>query len=360
MIIIMQNSLKTTYLFRKSYINHLKNIGLDVVVVAINDSDEYKEKLKSLGIRVLSIDKKESIIKKVLFLNHSTIKLFNENAKAQLQCHFISTIILTYFSLLLNSDRVTVIIEGVGSALMNRPNLVKLIRLCLTKPKFKRIFMNYDEKKLLGKDKDLVLKGIGIEVGNRLNIKSNNNPKENKYIIAYAGRLVEDKGILDCFKVLEGLMLLGISVTLEIYGDVYPSNPTSLSPSIIEKLKEKYGDHIRFNGFVDNLDVKLSEADVLLLPSKLEGFPVVVMQASNVGTPSVVYNVPGCRDAVLDGVNGFVLPINDIQSLISKIKLIFEMSHFEKEKLQKSSLEYSIHNFDVNIKNKIIYEFVTR
>lgn len=359
MIVIVQNSLKTTYLFRKSYIEYLAEIGERVTVIAFDDSELYKGKLESLGAVVIPIDMKLNILFRVMLLNWSIIKACFNQKKTILQCHFISSIILAYPSLFFYSRRTTVIIEGIGSALMNRSALLIFIKKLLTMPKFNRIFMNSDERRLLGLPTDKVLGGIGILLEPMLNKKVFNPSSVGPFRIIYAGRLVEDKGILDCFDVLSDLLQRGVNVTLEVCGETYPANPSSLSDNQIDTIKTMFGNKVVFSGFVDNLNSRLQSADILILPSKLEGFPVVVMEASNVGTPSIVYDVPGCRDAVLNGVNGYVVPYGNKLAMSSKILEIFSLDNLSRKKLSDSCREHALSHFDINLKNVEMFEVVS-
>src|SRR5205085_10549474 len=64
--------------------------------------------------------------------------------------------------------------------------------------------------------------------------------------------------------------------------------------------------------------------DVVALPSYREGFPRSLMEAAAMSKPLVASDVSGCRQAIVDGRNGFLVPVKDSSALASKIKLLLD------------------------------------
>jgi glycosyltransferase involved in cell wall biosynthesis len=64
--------------------------------------------------------------------------------------------------------------------------------------------------------------------------------------------------------------------------------------------------------------------DVVALPSYREGFPRSLMEAAAMSKPVVASDVSGCRQAVVEGRNGFLVPVKDSSALASKIKLLLD------------------------------------
>lgn len=84
------------------------------------------------------------------------------------------------------------------------------------------------------------------------------------------------------------------------------------------KLKKMAPDGVHFFGFVDEQKKAelLSKAHVLLFPAVREGFGLVVLEANSCSTPVVGYDVPGLRDSIIDGVNGYL--VKDPASMAAK------------------------------------------
>ncbi|HVP56795.1 MAG TPA: glycosyltransferase family 4 protein [bacterium] len=84
------------------------------------------------------------------------------------------------------------------------------------------------------------------------------------------------------------------------------------------------GDRVEFTGFVteDRKIEILRQAHVVLNPSSKEGWGVTVTEANACGTPVVASNVPGLRDAVLDGKTGFLVNYGDVQGFAERVSAI--------------------------------------
>ncbi|HHX8266401.1 TPA: glycosyltransferase, partial [Vibrio diabolicus] len=217
--------------------------------------------------------------------------------------------------------------------------MVKFLRFLLKKKNIVRLFCNKDEKRILGFNNDIVTGGIGVDVTKFQPKAKVSNDALN---IIYVGRLISDKGVLDAIEILRQLKIKGSTLTL--VGDIYPSNPSSLTQSEIIDIKNELGDRIQFEGYVSDPLPFYRKADVLLLPSKREGFPVCVMEANAMGIPAVVYDVPGCRDAVFSHVNGIVVEYGDIKGAVEAINTLYNSG--DMVEISKSCRNFAIKNFD--------------
>lgn len=77
-------------------------------------------------------------------------------------------------------------------------------------------------------------------------------------------------------------------------------------------------DKVRFCGERDDIPEVLRMCDIFVMPSKYEGLGVAVLEAAACGLPVVAYDVPGLRDAVLDGVTGRLVPPH-VEALVEAI-----------------------------------------
>lgn len=65
-------------------------------------------------------------------------------------------------------------------------------------------------------------------------------------------------------------------------------------------------------------------SDALVFPSYREGFPNVVMQAGAMGLPSIVSDINGCNEIIIDNVNGIIIPAKDENAIQSAMKNLYE------------------------------------
>lgn len=74
-------------------------------------------------------------------------------------------------------------------------------------------------------------------------------------------------------------------------------------------------DCISFEGYVDDIKVKLKELDMILFTTHREGLSVAVLEAMAAGLPQVITDVGGGREQIIHGENGFVVQVGDIEKM---------------------------------------------
>jgi glycosyltransferase involved in cell wall biosynthesis len=114
--------------------------------------------------------------------------------------------------------------------------------------------------------------------------------------VVYVGRLVRTKRPQDAIRAFASVRARYPAATLDVIGDGYLREP----------LRSLRAPGVTVHGFVpEGIKVKfLARADLLLLPGTREGWGIVAIEAALHGLPAVAYNVPGLRDAVVDGSTG--------------------------------------------------------
>lgn len=136
----------------------------------------------------------------------------------------------------------------------------------------------------------------------------------NKFIVGFMGRINEDKGLNDFPLVLSSLLAKFPNVHLCIVGE----NETDINLSSF--LASTIGDNFTLIGKVENTQDYLAMFDVLLFPSKREGFGLVLAEASALKTPSVAYDIFGVSDAIQNNATGKLVPYGDVQGLASALE----------------------------------------
>lgn len=344
-VVIVQNSLKTVVSFRLGYIKKIIASGGTVKVIAPNDCFESRSKLLRHGVDVINIPyHKGWMLGFTFFMMNLAIakqRIFYKNVYI---CHFVSSFVICYFTLVPFNRRLCIYTEGLGSFFGKRLFFRKALRFLMLSSSGVRLFCNEYETQTIGRPQDTVTGGIGIDIS-EFNIYRKSQGSNIKNIL-FVGRLIKDKGIDTALRIHEEL-ILDSNVTLHLVGDIYPGNPSSLTLEDIENVKKKFAGTIIFHGYQNNLKTFYSSADVLILPSILEGFPVCVMEASMAGLPSVCFDVPGCKDSITDGINGFLSKPFDFYDYLSKVKKALSKS----DQLSQSCKTYAMNNFDRNKKD---------
>ena len=196
----------------------------------------------------------------------------------------------------------------------------------------KTIFMNkddvYDLGYSLGNSKIELISGPGVDVDYfsskrisklRVNsIKRKLSIDKSSLVVLFVGRLLLHKGINEFVKSADILCVKYPNLVFLVAGWVDKENPSAVTldtDNITHRNK-----NIIFLGKKDNIDELLALADIFVLPSYREAGPVSILEAMSMEKPVVTTDVPGCRDRVKDGYNGFLVPIKDAVSLASAVE----------------------------------------
>lgn len=146
----------------------------------------------------------------------------------------------------------------------------------------------------------------------------------NDFVYIFVGRLVGDKGInelISAFSQLETpnskLLLVG-----PFESELDPLQPETL------KVIETHPNIISV-GFQSDVRPYFAVSDCLVFPSYREGFPNVVMQAGAMGLPSIVTDINGCNEIIVEGENGTIIPVKNVATLVDAMqKMIYDTSYY--------------------------------
>ncbi|GEK86230.1 hypothetical protein GCM10007198_03600 [Microbacterium aerolatum] len=132
---------------------------------------------------------------------------------------------------------------------------------------------------------------------------------ENMLRICFVGRLHPDKGIETLLEGMSAAGRAGVRVAAILVG---PSEGAEKNIGVHTRYSQL---NLRLVGEVVDTRPYLDASDVLVLMSRREGFPTVVLEAASMGIPAIVANSTGTVDSVVDGVTGIVVPVGDSQML---------------------------------------------
>ena len=135
-------------------------------------------------------------------------------------------------------------------------------------------------------------------------------------VVGIVGRMVREKGYREFLAMASGIAARRPEVRFLVVGDSLPSDRDQFG-LVFRRLVEQAGlsRKVVFTGFTDGVAGFLSLMDVFVLPSYREGFPRSVIEAMACGLPVVATNIRGCREAVVDGETGAIVPPRDARAL---------------------------------------------
>ena len=154
----------------------------------------------------------------------------------------------------------------------------------------------------------------------RVTLREKLNIQPDDFVFVFVGRIVSDKGINELIKAFSQLQAVennepaGIKLLLVggLENDLDPLNPETLAE--INQNKD-----IISVGFQQDVRSFFAIADALIFPSYREGFPNVVMQAGAMGLPSIVSDINGCNEIIIEGENGLIIPSKNVEKLKEKM-----------------------------------------
>ncbi len=208
-----------------------------------------------------------------------------------------------------------------------------LVSLIIKGEKFHSIIQNVDDKKLLLKlglvnaNHLNLIRGSGVDVNQ---YSKSIEPISDKPIVLFPSRLLKDKGIIEFIDASKILYEKQIKARFVIAGKIDDENPTSIKYSELKSWIDS--GIIEWCGYREDMDEVFKQVHVICLPSYREGLPKSLLEAASSGRPIVTTDVPGCREVVIDGVNGYLVPVKDPVSLAEAINRLLESAVLRKQR----------------------------
>lgn len=255
-------------------------------------------------------------------------------------------------------------INGLGSIFHGdgiRNKQIKIIMSMLFKQALSKskgvLFQNTDDLKvfvdlnLVDSQKCIIVNGSGV---NLLKFPYTQVLSEN--IFLFVGRLLKDKGIYEFVEATKIVKQNYPDAEFWIVGG-YDANPTAVKE--IEMSGWIDSGVVKYFGRQENVLSFYQECSVFVLPSYHEGTPRTNLEAMAVGRPIITTDAPGCKETVVDGVNGFLIPVKDTNALAGKMKWMIANAD-EAKVMGANSRAICEEKYDVHRVNKTIVEFLLK
>jgi len=359
-VVIVSNTSWNIYNFRLGLIRALRREGYEVVIVAPHDA--YSEKLEREGFSYFNINmnNKGTNPFEDMGLIRDFYRLYQEIKPNIILNYTIKPNIYSSFAGKHLGIPIINNITGLGTVFLNNnfsSSIARwLYRYALDKNMV--IFQNRDDMRLfldkgmVEEDMVTIIAGSGVDTDY---FKSKNKHVENKKItFLMVARLIKDKGIeeyIDAIRLIKAGSY-GNLCHFKILGGLYPSNPTAVSKVLLDRWIEE--GIIEYLEHSDNVKEEIEKVDVVVLPSYREGLSRVLLEASSMETPIITTDVAGCRDVVIDNLNGYLVEVKNATSLANAMKRMADLSKEELRIMGKAGRRRVLDNFS---DEKIIDEY---
>ncbi|BBP45274.1 glycosyl transferase family 1 [Thiosulfatimonas sediminis] len=360
--LISQNVSPGILIFRKDFIRYLVLQGHQVFAFAIDYTMDTEQMVRDLGAIPVSyqlnktgmnpfLDIRDTYLLKQEIMKISPDVVFSFFVKPS-----IYGSIAAWFA---GVPRIIAMLEGLGyihtptsRGVSFKKQFLKRVHgaLCTLGYAFadKVLFLNSDDPKdlssvaLLSKKKLDVLGPIGLD----LDYFQYSKPDLNKPVrFIFIARLLAEKGIFQYLSAARIVKRDYPNSEFVVLGGLDPDNPAALSKSELDKVIQE--GIIIYPGHVNNVKEWIDQSHVFVLPSFYrEGVPRSTQEAMAIGRAIITTDVPGCRETVVEGVNGFMVPPWDAECLADKMVYLIKNPD-EIIRMGESSYQMAHENFDV-------------
>jgi glycosyltransferase involved in cell wall biosynthesis len=370
-IVFSSNASWYLWNFRRNLMESLKKDGYEIITTS--SRDDYSDKLvrEFPWVQVRNLERTGMSPFRDLVLILEYIRIYR-NLKPDLVLNFTIKPNI-YSSIACFVLRIPVIstVTGLGYSFLKQ-GLLHQIVLFLYRIAFflnkKVVFQNEDDKKFFLKShvvrhsQAVLIEGSGIDT-----VRFNKIPEihpvvkdtARSFTFLMVVRLLHDKGIMEFAEAAQKVAAKYPKIRFVIMGGQDKKNPACITDEELERLKLQ---GIECVGELIDVVPVLRQADAAVLPSYREGLSKSLVEAMGVELPIITTDIAGCRSLVQEGVNGFLVPPKDGESLAHAMIRMVELSQEVRMEMGKASRALVLERFDQRIiiedYKKLIQEIV--
>jgi len=331
-IVLVSNTAWYLYNFRRGTLTELVARGYRVVAVA--PSDRYADKLvDELGVQFMPLrldGKGTGLVGEALSLLTLLSLLrrlrpafvFNFTVKANIYSGLVCRLLRIPYA---NN------VSGLGTAFLYDTWIYRRVRslYAFANSRAERVFFQNQEDLhtfhstgLLNATSTALMPGSGMDT---VRFPFSPLPSEGPRTFLMVARLIGDKGVREYVAAAAQVARRRPTVRFLLIGPQGVSNSSAILPEEVARWQDEAV--IEYLGEQDDVRPWLARSHVLVLPSYREGMPRTVLEAASMGRPAIVTDVPGCRQAVVDGETGWLCQVRDAESLASCMTACLDMSY---------------------------------
>jgi glycosyltransferase involved in cell wall biosynthesis len=354
-IAIVINTSWNIFNFRMSLVRALQAEGHEVLAIA--PPDPYSERLVEAGCRYIPLPmaNKGTRPDQDFGLMRRLTKIYRREKPDAVLHYTIKPNI--YGTLAARMAGVPSInnVSGLGTVFIVQ-NIVSRIALALYRLAFRYpatvFFQNPDDRDLFLQHKLLKPEICGLLPGSGVDttrfqpaaIWQRNAP----FTFLMIARVLYEKGIVEYFEAARALrQQYGDRVRCLLLGGLDEQGGIGVPRATFESWLTDGA--VEWLGTSDDVAGVIRTADAVVLPSYREGTPKTLLEAAAMGKPIVTTDVPGCREVVREGENGFLCPARDGAALAAAMRRVADLSDNDLRRLGHASRELAVTRFDERV-----------
>lgn len=324
--------------FRADLIGALVKEGHQVFAFALDYCADTRRKVRQLGAEPVDYVFSRAGLNPLgdLINTYKLSKILKKIAPDIVFSYFAKPVIFgTLAAVFAGVERRLAMLEGLGYVFTEQPGgasikvkLLRKVQVFLYKISFpfleRLIFLNKDDRIDLVENNRIKVSDISVlgGIGLKLSDYPYSTPPVDPVSFIFVGRLLAEKGVNEFVEAARLVKKKCDSAKFIMLGGLDESNPGGLTAEAVHTLvKEGLVDH---RGHVEDVVGWLKDSSVFVLPSYREGVPRSTQEAMAVGRAVITTDVPGCRDTVVHGVNGFIVPPWSAEDLAEKMMFFID------------------------------------
>jgi glycosyltransferase involved in cell wall biosynthesis len=355
-VILFANTAWYLYNFRLPLALALREQGNEVILLSPGETP-YHELLQQNGFRSLSFPLQRRRVNPLAEIE-SIWQIFQIYRREQpdIVHHFTIKPVL-YGSLaahLLGMKKIINAVSGLGYVFTASDNKGKLLRAAAKKMYqlslrgTQVVFQNPDDAayftqlELVKPGQISLIRGSGVDIHR---FQPTQEPQDTPLVILPA-RMLWDKGIQEFVEAASKLKSRGVPGRFALVGAPDPGNPESVPVENLEKWKRE--GIVEWWGWRDDMIAVYHSANIVCLPTRYrEGTPKTLIEAAACARPIVATNVPGCREVVQDGHNGFLTPPINAEALADALQMLIEKPA-ERQRMGRNGRVLAVEEFSTD------------
>lgn len=341
--------------FRGQLLQCLKGIGVQVKGLASGASSSDVKAVEQLGAEYIDYPVSRSgLDPSDDFKTFKALRnIFKEQQPDVILAYTIKPIIWGAFAArCIPNCRFYALVTGLGFAFQQgnwKKNLLMKLVVFLYKTALKRvdkvIFQNPDNRQvfidlgIVPEHKTAIVNGSGVDVSH-FEVKV--LPSIPKFLLI--ARLLGDKGIREYVKAANIIKQKYPDAVFQLVG---PEDPSPDAISLTELTQLNTNNAVDYLGGTNDVRPYIEDCSIFVLPSYHEGLPRTVLEAMATGRPILTTDVPGCRETVVNGENGWLVEKANVEQLVERMIWFIENQQ-EWQRMAGASRAMVEDKFDVH------------
>ena len=370
-IFIIGNVASMMINFRRELILEFIRCEFEVYCLVSDYDEKSREAIKNLGAIPIdySLNSKGLNPLKDIVALFDLIKIIKHYKPDVVFSFFVKPVIFGAIAARITKvSRIVGMIEGLGGAFTKHKNgqslktkLIRYIQIMLYKISLplldKLIFLNKDDENDLVKKYKINVKNIQIlgPIGVDLDKFKYSMALMKPVSFIFIARLLAEKGVFEYLEAAKIIKQKYKDTKFYILGSFDEANPFGLKKQELQEYLKN--DIVVYPGFVNDVNRWIKKSSVFVLPSYREGYPRSTQEAMSIGRAVITTNSVGCKEGVIDGVNGFLIPPYDYKLLANKMEYFIQNPN-EINKMGLESRKIAEQNFDIHKINKRLINLI--